>query len=554
MTPQSVTYSAVGTCTTFGFDFPVFEPADLEVLLNGAVQTSGFTLLGAGSPEGGAVRFATAPSAGTAVTLRRTGKVQVSDSDAPGFLEAKVVAGAHITVTKTTDAAGEHLSIATDINPADFATAAQGVKADSALQPSAVDTTVQAHDANLDWVAANLSTAGKSLIDDDDASAQRATLGLGSAATKEVDTDGLLGANSDAKIASQKAVRTYVDVAVRANLATRDQLALTNTRLLLNSSVGTGGLIEGRQWKLASDEWGSASTNETYVNASPCYYANPETQTIVPGVDDWNGNAIYSYGSGIVSSGTTIDASTRTVASYSGDFSASATITSPSNVWNSWGIYDASLDGGYNANTGTPCASGHYFVYIQGGIVRFCTNVTEQGAASCADGDTFVISRTGNTIKVYQNGALVWTFSQSCTASAVKVFYGRDNNPGTQTASAISFVTSATATNMTLMPPTALNLSAVPDFADCYFLYKDDSGSAILGTDLTVELSRDGGSTWTLAPLTSLVGATGFDGTYGFVRARASLFAQPTGTSLICRIKTLNNKAQRVAAPTLYAE
>ncbi|WP_043745559.1 hypothetical protein [Paramagnetospirillum magneticum] len=65
----------------------------------------------------------------------------------------------------------------------DFATAAQGAKADSALQSSDIGVSVQAHDSDLDWVAANLSAAGRALIDDADAAAQRATLGLATVAS-----------------------------------------------------------------------------------------------------------------------------------------------------------------------------------------------------------------------------------------------------------------------------------------------------------------------------------------------------------------------------------
>jgi hypothetical protein len=55
------------------------------------------------------------------------------------------------------------------------------------------------------------TAAGRALIDDANAAAQRATLGLGTVATLDVDTDGTLAANSDAKVATQKAVKTYVD-------------------------------------------------------------------------------------------------------------------------------------------------------------------------------------------------------------------------------------------------------------------------------------------------------------------------------------------------------
>lgn len=52
----------------------------------------------------------------------------------------------------------------------------------------AIGTNVQAQSANLDWIAVNVTAAGKALLDDADATAQRTTLGLGNAATKNTGT------------------------------------------------------------------------------------------------------------------------------------------------------------------------------------------------------------------------------------------------------------------------------------------------------------------------------------------------------------------------------
>lgn len=65
----------------------------------------------------------------------------------------------------------------------------------------------------------DLTTAGKALLDDADAAAQRTTLGLGTAATLASDTDVTLAANSDAVLATQKAVKAYVDAIVTGGAA-----------------------------------------------------------------------------------------------------------------------------------------------------------------------------------------------------------------------------------------------------------------------------------------------------------------------------------------------
>jgi hypothetical protein len=58
---------------------------------------------------------------------------------------------------------------------------------------------------------ATFTAAGRALVDDADAAAQRTTLGLGTVATLASDTDTALAANSDANVATQKAVKAYVD-------------------------------------------------------------------------------------------------------------------------------------------------------------------------------------------------------------------------------------------------------------------------------------------------------------------------------------------------------
>ncbi|PWC56038.1 glycosyl hydrolase family 28-related protein [Azospirillum sp. TSO22-1] len=69
-TPR-VQYVADGAVAAFAFPFPIFAAADLQVFLGVALQSTGYTVAGAGATAGGTVTFAAPPASGTSVTLRR---------------------------------------------------------------------------------------------------------------------------------------------------------------------------------------------------------------------------------------------------------------------------------------------------------------------------------------------------------------------------------------------------------------------------------------------------------------------------------------------------
>jgi len=88
-TTPRVQYQADGNQTAFPFAFPVFAADDVHVYLNDTLVSTGFTVTGAGTDDGGTVTFATAPAGGTRVTLlRRMDIERVSDFQAGGPLRA----------------------------------------------------------------------------------------------------------------------------------------------------------------------------------------------------------------------------------------------------------------------------------------------------------------------------------------------------------------------------------------------------------------------------------------------------------------------------------
>lgn len=88
-----------------------------------------------------------------------------------------------------------------------------------------------------------VTAAGAALLDDADAAAQRATLGLGTASTAALDTDGTLAANSATRVPAQSAVVTYVAAAITALKngvsSAFDTLAEIATELALKAPIAS---------------------------------------------------------------------------------------------------------------------------------------------------------------------------------------------------------------------------------------------------------------------------------------------------------------------------
>ena len=74
--------------------------------------------------------------------------------------------------------------------------------AEQFLQGGDIGSAVQAYDTDLAWLASNLTTAGRNILDDADTAAQRTTLGLGAMATQSVPTGLVKGDGTTASAAT----------------------------------------------------------------------------------------------------------------------------------------------------------------------------------------------------------------------------------------------------------------------------------------------------------------------------------------------------------------
>lgn len=116
----------------------------------------------------------------------------------------------------------------------------------------------------------------------------------------------------------------------------------------------------------------------------------------------------------------------------------------------------------------------------------------------------------------------------------------------------LQFFALSAATAMTLvdsvMSPAP---TSAPSKAQLMVLWKDLSGSAVLNTDFTAEITENGGTNWVMATLADS-GITMGAGPYHVLTATVALSSG--GTSVQYRLKTLNTKLQQVKAVGLMVQ
>lgn len=312
--------------------------------------------------------------------------------------------------------------------------------------------------------------------------------------------------------------------------AARDQIALVNLRLLLNTAVATGLLAQGQQWELLSDEWGATSSGETYAGGALPYYSN--SAAAVDAIPDMTSNVAPS-----------------------GVASASSAHAS----WPAWKAFnDAGADDIWESTGACPQWLEYQFAAVKT-IARYSVlarSASPNGTPSAwafegYNGATWDVldTRSGEVFGLAERKY----FDIAAPASYLRYRLNVSAVVGAALVDVAELeMFQPTLTNAVLMPAAAVAAASAPPVIAVYFLWRDDSGVADLAADCVVEASRDNGATWTAATLTALTAEAGFDGTYAAVKASANVGGQPAGTQMLCRF-TLANAAQRIAAPALYA-
>tara|TARA_Y100000310_G_scaffold262475_1_gene272177 strand:- start:218 stop:1729 length:1512 start_codon:yes stop_codon:yes gene_type:complete len=142
----------------------------------------------------------------------------------------------------------------------------------------------------------------------------------------------------------------------------------------------------------------------------------------------------------------------------------------------------------------------------------------------------------------------VWTIDVGAGGTATGSTSTKGSN-GEDTTMSMQLTSAA----MTLVS-NATTAEAVPTKADLVMTYSNGSGTATIGTDLTAEVSRDNGTTWTSFGLSSSSDEGETGGHTILTKHDLDISSQPSGSSMRWRIKTLNqttSKETRIHAVSL---
>jgi len=119
----------------------------------------------------------------------------------------------------------------------DYATAAQGTKADAALPEADVDADIKTLSLPANTT---ISTFGKSLVDDADATAARTTLDVDQAGTDNSTDVTLTGTPNYITISGQTITRNTIDIGDDTNLAVSDTTGQTGINMTLSGDTVSG--------------------------------------------------------------------------------------------------------------------------------------------------------------------------------------------------------------------------------------------------------------------------------------------------------------------------
>lgn len=298
----------------------------------------------------------------------------------------------------------------------------------------------------------------------------------------------------------------------------------------------------------------TTSTNESYDATNDLYSPTTSggdvwnTANKSSGVTLSNGDLTFTSiaGAGYVSGVKSTDAGIGTGKWYF-EYTVVAVGTTYIGISDTASINGLSTNAGYNEG----------YLYANGGNKIILASSTAYGN-TYTNGDVIGVAFDGDNDKIWFSKNGTWqasgdpaagTNAASSTVTGSKIPYvgGTGSASGTVNFGDSAFVYTpptgfsawgpGTPTNMTLVS-NAFTATAVPTVARLV-TFIDPQVSITMNTDYTGEVSRDGGTTWTAVTLALTSNPVGTVEQY---EGSISISAQPSGSSMKYRLKTLNNK------------
>lgn len=298
------------------------------------------------------------------------------------------------------------------------------------------------------------------------------------------------------------------------------QIAHVRMQQTLETSVSSGTWADGYQWDLASDEWAAGASGQTY-DVSGIYYHNP-----------------LVYLSDVLA-GITMSASTAGGSPVS--------MINDSNTTTYWQPNNLATSNWVKAHLPSAKKIGRYRVFVHDLDTTTVTQIILQGSDTGSFSGEETVIDTWDSPSLTHNGWSERTVTNDTSYGYYRWMITDISGDRRLNWASLEGIEVVTPTDMTLVSPSVpAPAASVISEMTAHFLYKDDEGTSLIGTDLTVELSANGGTNYVQATLTDL---GDFDGTFSLVEAKG--VPSPSGTVPKIRIKTLNNKSQRVKGPVL---
>ncbi len=302
------------------------------------------------------------------------------------------------------------------------------------------------------------------------------------------------------------------DIALKA-----DRMALLNALMissLLAGRINTiGGIADA--FSSADDIDGATSTNESYDAANDLY--RPTATAASDQVP-------------VMTAATTSGVTVTSGAVFAGGFEPWRAFDD--NDATSWAPSGA-LPNTIKVDFGSATDVASYSLTVGGNSNQYPTSFTLEGSDN---NSTWTVLDTQSSLSWSADEKKTFSLSQTESYRYFRLNVSNTGNGGSTAFDEMELLSPLAYQNMTLVSD-AFTAAAAPERGSL-LVQIDSLGSATLNTDVIAEVSRDNGTTWTAATLAAI--RTLADGSTIYGDDQIDISAQPSGTSMRYRVRTLN--------------